>query len=31
MEKFIRTAIDLGKNYFQVHGLESEACRIDFS
>lgn len=24
MKKFIRTAIDLGKNYFQVHGLESE-------
>jgi transposase len=24
MRKFIRTAIDLGKNYFQVHGLESE-------
>ncbi len=27
MEKFIRTAIDLGKNYFQVHGLESEGGR----
>ena len=25
MKKFIRTAIDLGKNYFQVHGLESES------
>ena len=24
MKKFIRTAVDLGKNYFQVHGLESE-------
>ena len=24
MKKFIRTAIDLGKTYFQVHGLESE-------
>ena len=24
MTKFIRTAVDLGKNYFQVHGLESE-------
>jgi len=24
MKKFIRTAIDLGKSYFQVHGLESE-------
>ena len=24
MKKFIRTAIDLSKNYFQVHGLESE-------
>lgn len=27
MEKFIRAAIDLGKTYFQVHGLESEAGR----
>jgi transposase len=27
MAKFIRTAIDLGKNYFQVHGLESEGGR----
>jgi transposase len=27
MEKFIRAAIDLGKNYFQVHGLESEGGR----
>jgi len=27
MKKFIRTAIDLGKNYFQVHGLESEGGR----
>src|SRR5674476_128380 len=27
MERFIRTAIDLGKNYFQVHGLESEGGR----
>src|SRR3954447_1488839 len=27
MEKFIRTAVDLGKNYFQVHGLESEGGR----
>src|SRR5450755_2425295 len=26
MKKFIRTAIDLGKTYFQVHGLESEAA-----
>ena len=25
MKKFIRTAIDLGKNYLQFHGLESEA------
>ena len=25
MKKFIRTAVDLGKNYFQVHGLESES------
>ena len=24
MKKFIRTSVDLGKNYFQVHGLESE-------
>ncbi len=24
MKKFIRTAVDLGKNYFQVHCLESE-------
>src|SRR6266481_4323549 len=24
MKKFIRTGIDLGKTYFQVHGLESE-------
>jgi transposase len=24
MKKFIRIAVDLGKNYFQVHGLESE-------
>ena len=24
MKKFIRTAVDLGKNYFQVHGLQSE-------
>src|SRR5260370_9391716 len=24
MKKFNRTAIDLGKTYFQVHGLESE-------
>jgi transposase len=24
MRKFIRTAVDLGKNYFQIHGLESE-------
>ena len=24
MKKFIRTAIDLGKNYFQFHGLEGE-------
>jgi transposase len=24
MKKFIRTAVDLGKNYFQVHGLGSE-------
>jgi transposase len=24
MQKFIRIAIDLGKNYFQVHGLRSE-------
>ena len=24
MKKFIRTAVDLGKNYFQLHGLESE-------
>jgi transposase len=24
MKKFIRTAIDLGKTYFQFHGLESE-------
>jgi transposase len=24
MAKFIRTAIDLGKNYFQLHALESE-------
>ena len=27
MSKFIRIAIDLGKNYFQVHGLESEGGR----
>jgi len=27
MAKFIRAAIDLGKNYFQVHGLESEGGR----
>ncbi|SFJ12474.1 IS110 family transposase [Bradyrhizobium sp. Gha] len=27
MTKFIRAAIDLGKNYFQVHGLESEGGR----
>jgi transposase len=27
MAKFIRTAIDLGKNYFQVHALESEGGR----
>lgn len=27
MKKFIRIAVDLGKNYFQVHGLESEAGR----
>ena len=27
VEKFIRIAIDLGKNYFQVHGLESEGGR----
>jgi transposase len=25
--KFIRTALDLGKNYFQFHGLESEDGR----
>jgi hypothetical protein len=24
MKKFIRTAVDLGKNYFQFHGLASE-------
>jgi transposase len=24
MKKFIRTAVDLGKNYFQFHGLEGE-------
>jgi transposase len=24
MKKFIRTAVDLGKNYFQFHGLENE-------
>lgn len=24
MQKFIRTAVDLGKGYFQFHGLESE-------
>ena len=24
MRKFIRIGIDLGKNYFQVHALESE-------
>jgi transposase len=29
MKKFIRTAIDLGKNYFQVHGLESEGGRSE--
>jgi len=27
MAKFIRAAIDLGKNYFQFHGLESEGDR----
>lgn len=27
MGKFIRTAVDLGKNYFQVHALESEGGR----
>ena len=27
MKKFIRIAVDLGKNYFQVHGLESEGGR----
>ena len=27
MRKFIRTAVDLGKNYFQVHALESEGGR----
>ena len=31
MSKFIRIAIDLGKNYFQVHGLESEGGTIDFA
>ena len=25
MKKFIRTAVDLGKGYFQFHGLENEA------
>jgi hypothetical protein len=25
MKKFLRTAVDLGKNYFQFHGLEGEA------
>ena len=29
MKKFIRTAIDLGKAYFQVHGLESEGGRSE--
>jgi transposase len=29
MKKFIRTAIDLGKSYFQVHGLESEGGRSE--
>ena len=24
MKKFIRTAVDLGKNYFQFHGLAGE-------
>jgi transposase len=28
MDKFIRVAVDLGKNYFQVHGLESEGGRV---
>src|SRR5260221_9206077 len=27
MNKFIRIAVDLGKRYFQVHGLESEGGR----
>ena len=25
MKQFIRIGLDLGKNYFQVHGLESES------
>jgi transposase len=29
MRKFIRTAVDLGKTYFQVHGLESEGGRSE--
>ena len=29
MKKFIRTAVDLAKNYFQVHALESEGgCAV---
>lgn len=28
MKKFIRTAVDLGKGYFQFHGLENEAGAV---
>ena len=28
MKKFIRIGVDLAKNYFQVHALESEGGRI---
>ena len=28
MNKFIRIGIDLGKNHFQVHALESEDGRV---
>jgi hypothetical protein len=28
MTKFIRIGVDLAKNYFQVHALESQGCSI---